>query len=98
MSERYRQDHGAEQAQEPLVWERVIWRQGDGRYVFEVAEGGLHATLRSPHGSCLTLPVIAWEGLMDALAGARKTRARGERGFPVRSGVRWYAGEAGELA
>jgi hypothetical protein len=30
--------------------------------------------------------------------GARKTRARGERGFPVRSGVRWYEGEASELA
>jgi hypothetical protein len=72
-------------------------RQGDGRYVFEVAEGGLHATLRAPHGTSLTLPMVAWEGLLDALAGARKTRARGERSFPVRSGARWYEGEAGEL-
>jgi hypothetical protein len=52
--------------QEPLVWERVEWRQGDGRYVFEVAQGGLHASLASPHGSKLTLPVVAWEGLLDA--------------------------------
>ncbi len=85
------------QGREPLVWERVTWRQGDGRYVFEVAEGGLHATLSSPHDTSLTLPMVAWEGLLDALAGARKTRARGERGFPVRSGARWYEGEAGEL-
>jgi hypothetical protein len=94
----YGQEFGQGQSQEPLVWERVIWRQGDGRYSFEVAEGGLLATLRSPHGTSLTLPVIAWEGLLDALAGARKTRTRGERGFPVRSGARWYDGEAGELA
>jgi hypothetical protein len=36
--------------------------------------------------------------LLDAIAGARKTRTRGERGFPARSGARWYEGEAGELA
>ena len=90
-----RSDH--DQGRDPLVWERVTWRQGDGRYHFEVAEGGLHATFKSPHGTSLTLPMVAWEGLLDALAGARKTRVRGERGFPVRSGARWYEGEAGEL-
>jgi len=97
MSQGYGQRFDQGQGQEPLAWERVTWRQGDGRYVFEVAEGGLHASLSSPHGTSLTLPMVAWEGLLDALAGARKTRARGERGFPVRSGVRWYEGEAGEL-
>ena len=86
------------QAQEPVVWERVQWRQGDGRYVFEVAQGGLHARLTSPHGASLTLPMVAWEGLLDALAAARRTRTRGERGFPARSGARWYDGEEGELA
>ena len=97
MAQGYGQGSIKIQRREPLVWERVTWRQGDGRYVFEVAEGGLHATLSSPHGTSLTLPMVAWEGLLDALAGARKTRARGERGFPVRSGARWYEGEAGEL-
>jgi hypothetical protein len=98
MSRGYRNwpDHG--EAQEPLVWERVTWRQGDGRYMFEVAEGGLFARLSSPHGTSLTLPMVAWEGLLDAISGARKTRARNERGFPARSGARWYDGEAGELA
>jgi hypothetical protein len=42
--------------------------------------------------------MVAWEGLLDAVEGARKTRTRGERGFPARSGARWYDGEAGELA
>ena len=97
MSQAYRQEFGQGPAQEPLVWEQVTWRQGDGRYVFEVAKGGLHATLSSPHGASLTLPMVAWEGLLDAVTGARKTRTRGERGFPVRSGARWYEGEAGEL-
>ena len=85
------------QVPEPLTWERVVFRQGDGRYVFEVEEGGLHAKLTSPHGTCLTLPMVAWEGLLDALTGARKARTRNERSFPARSGARWYDGEAGEL-
>lgn len=54
-------------AGEPLVWECVEWRQGDGRYRFEVAQGGLHATLTAPQGGALMLPVVAWEGLLDAL-------------------------------
>jgi hypothetical protein len=86
------------EAPEPLMWERVVFRQGDGRYVFEVEEGGLHAKLTSPHGTSLILPMVAWEGLLDALMGARKARSRSERGFPARSGSRWYDGEAGELA
>src|SRR5262249_35120878 len=60
--------------------------------------GGLHAKLSSPHGTSLTLPMVAWEGLLDAIAGARKTRSRNERAFPARSGARWYDGEADELA
>lgn len=98
MSQSYQGGYRSSEAQEPLVWERVTWRQGDGRYVFEVEEGGLVARLTSPHGTSLILPVIAWEGLLDALAGARKTRGRGERAFPARSGARWYEGEARELA
>jgi hypothetical protein len=99
MSQGYRrgyQQYG--EAPEPLTWERVTWRQGDGRYVFEIEEGGLHGKLSSPHGTSLTLPMVAWEGLLDALNGVRKARTRNERGFPARSGARWYDGEAGELA
>ena len=90
--------YGEGQDQEPMVWDRVEWRQGDGRYVFEVARGGLLATLSSPHGAKLTLPMVAWEGLLDALAAARKTKARTERSLPSRTGARWSESEAQELA
>lgn len=93
----HQHQHEYGEASEALVWERVTWRQGDGRYVFEVEEGGLHAKLSSPYGTSLILPMIAWEGLLDAIAGARKAKGRNERGFPARSGARWYDGEAGEL-
>jgi hypothetical protein len=99
MSQGYRrgyQQYG--EAPEPLVWERVTWRQGDGRYVFEIEQGGLMGMLTSPHGTSLTLPMVAWEGLLDALNGVRKARTRNESRFPARSGARWYDGEAGELA
>jgi hypothetical protein len=97
MSHRYAGGGFQADVQQPLMWERVSWRQGDGRYVFEVMEGGLHGRLASPMGTSLTLPMVAWEGLLDALAAARKTRTRAERGFPARSGARWYEGEAAEL-
>jgi hypothetical protein len=89
--------YGQSQAQEPVVWERVEWRQGDGRYVFEVARGGLLAKLSAPHGSELTLPMVAWEGLLDALAAARKTKTRTERNLPSRTGARWSEVETQEL-
>src|SRR5882672_8527575 len=86
------------QVEEPMVWERVEWRQGDGRYVFEAGKGGLHATLTSPHGTAITLPMVAWEGLLDALAAARKTKTRSERNLPARTGARWSGAETQELA
>ena len=84
------------EVQEPILWDRVEWRQGDGHYVFEVARG-LLATLSSPHGNNLTLPMVAWEGLLDALAAARKTKSRAERNLPSRTGARWSEGETQEL-
>jgi hypothetical protein len=43
----YRDGGRDETAYEPMVWERVEWRQGDGSYVFEVAQGGLYGTIRA---------------------------------------------------
>ncbi len=82
---------------EPLVWDLVEWRQGDGRYRFEVARGGLHATLTAPGERSLTLPVVAWDGLLDALAAARKTKVRSDRNLPARAGARWAKVETDEL-
>jgi len=102
MSQGYgREYRGSEQgspAHEPMVWERVEWRQGDGRYVFEVAQGGLYGTITAPQGRALTLPIVAWEGLLDALAAARKSKQRSERNMPARTGARWSEAETGELA
>jgi hypothetical protein len=83
--------------EQPLVWDLVEWRQGDGRYRFEVARGGLHATLTAPGGRSLTLPVVAWDGLMDALVAARKTKTRSDRNLPSRAGARWARTETDEF-
>lgn len=84
--------------EDAFLWDRVEWRQGDGRYVFEVAQGGLLATLASPHGQRMTLPMVAWEGLLDAIAAARKAKVRAERSTPSRAGARWTQTETDELA
>jgi hypothetical protein len=94
----YRDGGRDEVGHEPMVWERVEWRQGDGRYVFEVAQGGLYGTITAPQGRALTLPIVAWEGLIDALAAARKSKQRSERNLPARTGARWSEAEASELA
>jgi hypothetical protein len=84
-------------AHEPMVWERVEWRQGDGSYVFEVAQGGLFGTITAPQGRALTLPIVAWESLIDAIAAARKSKQRAERNLPARTGARWSETETAEL-
>ena len=89
--------HMQESDREPLIWDLVEWRQGDGRYRFEVAQGGLHATLTSPNGQSLTLPMVAWDGLLDALTASRKTKARVPQNLPPRAGARWSAKEIEQL-
>ena len=83
--------------QEPVVWQTVEWRQGDGGYRFELQQGGLHATLTAPQGRSFTMPTVAWYALFDALAASRKTRQRSERPMPARSNARWGETEAGDL-
>ena len=83
--------------QDPVIWQKVEWRQGDGRYYFEVQQGGLHATLTAPHGGSLTIPTVAWYALLDALTASRKTTERAERAFPARAGARWGEAEVHQL-
>ena len=83
--------------QDPVIWQKVEWRQGDGRYSFEVQQGGLHATLTAPHGTSLTIPTVAWYALLDALMASRKTTQRAERAFPARAGARWGEAEVNQL-
>jgi hypothetical protein len=82
---------------EAFVWEKVEWRQGDGRYVFEVARGGLHGTLTAPGGRSLMVPMVAWYGLLDALRAARKARERADKPIAPRSHARWSPVETDEL-
>ena len=83
--------------QDPVVWQKVAWQQGNGCYLFEVQQGGLHATLTAPEGRSFTIPTVAWYALFDALAAARKTQLRSERSLQPRSNARWGATEAGDL-
>lgn len=83
--------------QEPVIWQKVEWRQGDGSYRFELQQGGLHATLTAPQGRSFTIPTVAWYALLDALAASRKTKQRSERALPPRSNARWGDTEIGDL-
>lgn len=92
---------------EPLVWERFEWRSGTDRYRFEIAEGGLFATLSAflaADGRTdaatrqLTLPLVAWEGLIESLKTNRTARSRPmSTGLPQRSGARWSDSEIDQL-
>lgn len=90
---------------EPLVWERFEWRSGVDRYEFRIESGGLLGTLRAvaPDGSSaaprlLSLPMVAWEGLLDSVKLSRKAREKPRaNGLPPRAGSRWTAEEIAEL-
>jgi hypothetical protein len=80
-----------------LAWESVSWRRGEDQFQFEIERGGLFATLKAPGNRSMTLPMIVWDGLLDALTATRTTKRRVEQQFPARTGTRWYDGEAAEL-
>ena len=83
-----------------LVWESVSWRRGEDQFRLEIERGGLFATLSAPGGRSLTLPMVVWEGLLDALKAGRNTKARVEQQqqYLARSRSRWYDGEVSEVA
>ncbi|MEW5964084.1 MAG: hypothetical protein AB1749_11030 [Pseudomonadota bacterium] len=91
----------------PLVWQRFEWSSGADRYRFEVENGGLLGTLTAEADASageaaarrLTLPMVAWEGMLDCIKTTRKARSRpAESGLPARSGTRWSDTETLELA
>lgn len=81
-----------------LVWENVSWRRGTEQYCFEIERGGLFATLKAPGNRSMTLPMVVWEGLLDALKANKATKSRSEQQYPARSRARWYDGEVAEVA
>lgn len=81
-----------------MHWESVSWRSGEDQYRFDIEKGGLFAQISAPGGRTLTLPMVVWEGLLDALKANRTTRQRAQQQqFPSRSRSRWYEGEVSEV-
>lgn len=81
-----------------LVWESVGWKVGDDPYRLDIERGGLFATLSAPGSRSITLPMVVWDGLLDALKANRNTKSRNDQQFPSRSRSRWYDGEVAEVA
>lgn len=93
-------------SRQSLAWEEFVWRSGVDRYRFQIEAGGLFGTLTAegPDGSpapkarVFTLPMVAWEGLLDSLKTNRNAREKGTHiGQPTRSGAFWSDGEVAEL-
>jgi hypothetical protein len=83
---------------EPLVWQRFEWRSGADIYRFEVQQGGLFGTITAPGERSTTLPMVAWQGLLEAVQLSRKSLGQPSRlGLPARAGLRWSETESGEL-
>lgn len=80
-----------------VSWGRFEWRAGAESYSYEIEPGGLLATLRAGGRAPLTLPVVAWDGLIEALKTTRKSRNRATAGLPPRAGSRWSEAEALEV-
>lgn len=80
-----------------VAWETFEWRCGADLYRFEIGQGGLTGTLSGVGGQAMTLPMVAWEGLLDSLRVTRKTRERGAAPLPKRAGSRWSPAESDEL-
>lgn len=90
-----------------LVWQRFEWSSGADRYRFEIETGGMFGTLTTEPAAGasasvarrVTLPMVAWEGMLECVKATRKARARpAESGLPPRSGTRWSDTETLELA
>lgn len=87
--------HGSERG---IAWERFQWSCAGTRYFFEIESGGLHGRLSSDAGQSLTLPVVAWEGLLESVRAQRKARQQTAAvDLPARAGARWTSAESDEL-
>lgn len=87
---------------ETLAWQRFEWKTGADGYVFEVQQGGLFGTLSAPANRTITLPMVAWEGLLDCVRVTRRSQSQPQSralaaGMPARSGARWTDAETEDL-
>jgi len=87
---------------EPLSWQRFEWKTGADAYVFEIQQGGLFGTLTAASSRAITLPMVAWEGLLDCVRVTRRSQSQPQSraitaGLPARSGARWTDAETEDL-
>ncbi len=82
---------------EGMSWSLFEWRAGEQNYSFEIDRGGLYATLKVPQRPDLTLPMAAWDGLIEAIKTSHKARARTQAELPPRAGARWSDSETADL-
>jgi hypothetical protein len=89
---------------EPITWQRFEWKSGADHYKFEVLEGGLFGALTAAGAEgfaarcrSITLPMVAWEGLLDSVRTNRKSRDKAAGQVPARAGQNWSATETSEL-
>lgn len=80
-----------------IQWQRFAWKSGADDYVFEVIDGGMFGRLAVGTGRDVTLPMIAWEGMLDCVAMARKARVQSDRMQPDRAFARWSDEEVARL-
>lgn len=80
-----------------VAWETFEWRCGADLCRFEIGQGGMLGTLQGVGGQTMTLPMVAWEGLLDSLRVTRKSRERSAAPLPSRFGARWSQTESEEL-
>jgi len=80
-----------------IQWQRFVWKGGADEYAFEVVDGGLFGRLSVGASREVTLPMVAWEGMLDSVAMARKGKAQSDRMQPDRAFARWSDVEVARL-
>ncbi len=80
-----------------LTWEQFSWSSGADKYSFAITDGGLYGTLRTSGRPEVTLPMAAWEGMLECLKVNRKTKTKTDALLPPRAGALWSSAESDEL-
>ena len=80
-----------------IAWDRFEWHSGPDAFSFEVENEGLYGTLTHIGGQKVTLPMVAWEGLLDCVGLERGARTTRVSDLPQRSGARWTETETTRL-
>ena len=88
----------AEQVVHQVAWESFSWRAGAETYRFEIQDQGLIGRLTVSDGRAFALPIVVWEGMLDAVKTHRKAKHKVEANLPPRAGARWTETESDELA